>query len=310
MATINKLVCVGVGANTGFGDCVLVPGIIVGALLFRRKTEIDATDLEALQASLEALAQAAEPKNRMYPIHGFEQPQDGTEDKTVQTMAYGGKYPVREGSYDWKFQFVQGGLCLHKSLRKFNGTGIHVLFYDANGVIYGVKSGTSLQTIPLQFFWADPWKANDGANVTQFWAQFVFKPEYLNDQLGFVKADFNISDIVGLQDVALSLGAGSARPALKVLAKAGCDQASLYDLYSTELAVAGAWIATAANGNAITITSVAADAAIGGWTITLDNTDADYAAAPAPITIRMAAPSVLAGLGVVGFESNSLTVTT
>lgn len=307
MAVLNKKTCIVQGANTGFGNCVLSFAHIAGAILVPRGTQFTPEDLEDFQAALETRAMAANPQQRIFPIHHFEQVTDNTEDKTIETLGYGGKYPVREGDYDWTFQFLQGGICLLKSLRKFNGAGMNALFYDANGVVFGQKIGDNLAGIPLVFFWADQWRPSDGTASSVYAVQFVFKPRYINDDLGFVETDFNPSLVQGLKDVVLSEGAGSARPALKVLAHTGCSRDNLYDLYADELAAVAAWTATI-NGGSVAITSVAEDPAIGGWTVTLDDTDPNYDAND-PIILSLADPVTLDGLGVSGYESRKLTIT-
>lgn len=306
MPELNKKVCVVGGTNTGFGDCVLSFGTIVGAFLVPKDLELTPSDLADLEAKLKDLAMDADPKQRIYPIHYFEGITDNTEDKTIETLGYGGKYPVREGYYDWMFRFLQGGICLLKSLQQFNGTGKYALFYDANGVLFGQKSGDNLKGVPLSYFWADKWRPSDGSAAPNYSVQFVFRPEFINQYLGFVEADFPLVEVEGLQNVVLAEGAGSARPVLKITAKAGCDGTNLYDTYSAELAAVGAWKATI-NGNDIDITSVVVDANISGWTVTVDNADPDYVAGE-PMIISLADPVALDGLGVTGFESKTLTI--
>lgn len=305
---LNKISCFVSGANTGYGDCVLSPGVIAGAFLVPKDFALTAEQITNLQASLTAAAQAADPKQRIYPIHYFEELADGTEELVLATLGYGGKYPVRDGDYDWGFRFVQGGLCLSKALAKFSGIGKYALFYDVNGVLIGHKSGELLKGVPLNFFYSTPWRPSDGSTVPFYAARFSFKPWYINQEVGFVDADFNLATIEGLEDVALKNGA-SVRPALKVTAFVGCSKDNLYDTYSVELAAPTAWVAKIA-GAVVAISAVGVDAANSGWTITLDDTDPNYAAAPAPITLSLADPTVLAGLDVAGFESNTLTIIT
>lgn len=305
---LNKLICVVSGANTGYGECVLSPSVISGAFIVPRDLALTAEDIAALQVTLTALAMDASPKERIYPIHNFEEVADGTEDLVIATLGYGGKYPVRDGDYDWTFRYLQGGLCLSKALRKFSGIGKHILFYDVNGLLIGQKVGDTLKGIPMNFFYSNPWRPTDGSTAPTFAARFSFKPRYINEDVGFVQADFNLATIVGLQDVALKDN-GSVRPAMKVNAFVGCAKDNLFDLYSEELSDPAAWVATIA-GEEVAITAVAEDVAISGWTITLDTADPNYAVAPAPVVIRLADPEALDALEVTGFESNSVTIIT
>jgi hypothetical protein len=306
MAEINKISCVTVGANVGFGDCVFNPLNIVGAFLVPKDFKITPANALALQTFLITEAANPDANARIFPIHGFEQVTSNSESKTIQTLGYGGKAVAREGDYDWMFQFLNGGLCLLKSLRAFNGVGKSVLFYDAAGVLFGWKVGDDLLGVPLVFFWADPWTPNDGSNATIYTCQFVFKPRYINEQIGFLQADFPMETVEGLQTVALKELVGSARPVLKVGASVGCSGESLFDTYSAEIANVLAWDAKI-GGSDIAITSVAVDTNLGGWTVTIDVADPDYVAG-SPLVLKLAAVDVLAGLGVSGYESTRLTI--
>src|SRR5690606_10657754 len=130
-----------------------------------------------------------------------------------------------------------------KSLRALNGKGRSFLFYDNDGLLIGWKVGNTLKGIPSVFFWADPWTPSDGANAAIYGAQFVFKPKYMNEEIGFVQADFPLETIVGMQTAAISHVSG-ARPALVLGVKTGCDGVNLYDEYSASLATPSAWVAT------------------------------------------------------------------
>ena len=305
---LNRTICVTEGSNTGFGDCVLNPSYMAGAFLAPTNFVITKENIAGLQAFLMAAASAALQQNRIFPVHYFEQIETNSEDKTIVTLGYGGKAVVKEGDYDWAFQFFQGGLCLHKALRVFNGPGKSVYFYDANGVLYGTKDGDNLKPIPLSYFWADPWKPNDGTNATIYMAQFVFKPKYINENIGFIKTDFNLEDIKGLQTVAIKEAAQSAFPVLKIKAITGCAGEDLFDTYAAELAVVDAWRATS-GGAEIAITSVSQDAALKAWTITVDTADANYNP-DAVFQINLVNPPALTALAVVGFEGKALTIAT
>lgn len=309
--SLNKLLCALPGSgNTGTGRCVLDPKFIVGAILLPPGTLIAASDTAtptAFYTKLVALAIAALPINRAYPIGDFEQITDNSEEVTIASLGYGGKYPVREGDTDWSFQFIKGALCLNKNLRKFNGQQPDVLFIDANGIVYGWKSGTNLRGVPMKFIYTAPFKINDGTNNTIYLVRFCFLPKYLNDMVGFVQPDANndFSTVAGIDDVALS--ATRAAAVLTVTAAVGCASTDMYDLFPSALAVVGAWVArNAATGALITISSVAANASAKGWTVTLDDSDPDYTTGA--VTISMADPAALKVLNVVGYESNVISV--
>src|SRR5690606_21353744 len=145
---LNRIVCVGVGTNVGFGSCVVNPKNFAGAFLVPPDLALGASEIASLQATLQSAASADNAANRIYPIHGSEAMTNNTEAKVIQSLGFGGKYPVREGDYDLMFQYINGALCLHKSLRALNGKGRSFLFYDNDGLLIGWKVGNTLKGIP------------------------------------------------------------------------------------------------------------------------------------------------------------------
>ena len=165
---INTLDCATGAKNVGFGSCVLDPKKIVGAIEVPFGDFLSAANLasqSALQTALLAKMTLDSPLQRWYPIHNLEGLEDSSGELTTQTLGYGGAYPVREDYYKWKFQFVSGGLCLLKNLRTHNGIGKYYYFIDETGLIFGRRSGTGLTStllpIPMQFFYAQPFKINE-----------------------------------------------------------------------------------------------------------------------------------------------------
>lgn len=312
MADLNALNCAEDIKNTGFGTCTLDFGAIVGAFIMSRDVSFTTEELADLQASLVADAIADKPA-RIYPVHGFEAITDNTEDPTFQTMASGRPVFIKEGNYNWIFQFIDGGLCLSNKLRSFNNGNWAALFYDQKGNLFGYQTTDSegaaiLKGVPLDIIYTYPWKANDFSNVTQYRIQFSFKPHYVNQNIGFVQSDFPLSEIQGVKDVALTVTSALAAGVVGVDANVSCGGDDLHELYATELAVVGAWEAkNKATGAIITITTVTSNTT--GWTVTLSAVDPDYPTAGNQLTLSLAKASVLSGLDVVGFEGLPLTLT-
>lgn len=310
MSILNSKNCAVGGGNTGYGDCFVDLKNIVGGILVPAgreytpdETASAATMLAAIQADILAAA-----TSRAYPLASFEGLTDNTEDPTIQTLGYGGLAVTREGLYNLTLQFIQGGLCLSKSLRKFNSSNRSVLLFDASGLLVGWKSGTNLKGIPLDMFYQRPFRLNDGTNVTNYSTQLVFKPQYLNDLIGFIEMSIgDLSALRGLQDIVLSETTGSNLPILKIKAKTGCAGTDLYDLFSTELADADLWTARNLDGEEIAITSVVVDAGLKAWTVTVDSADPNYPVS-GPVIISLAPPTDLAAEGIDGYEGLTLTV--
>jgi len=306
MSNLNRTICVAGGANTGLGECPLIPKNIIGMFIVPNNFELTPAQIATIQVSLQTAAANDSPASRIYPVHNFVGLTDNTGELVTETLGYGGIAPITEGKYDWTFRISRGGLCLQKALRKFNNKPARVLFYDASYVLYGAMSGANLIGIPLEMFYALPWTLSDGSGTTAgFNVRVVFDPIYFNDNLGYVEtADdgFLLSEIQGIKEVNLVETVASAKPIIVVQALAGCGGENLYDLYSTELADEALWVATNANtGAVIAITSVAAAAATKAFTVTI-------AATVDPVNLKLAAISLLEAAGMEGYESKTLRI--
>lgn len=305
MAELNKINCLTDLGNTGFGSCVLDFKNIVGAIRLPKRAEIDIT---ALSTNLLAAVRNSNKALRAFPFWNFLATQDGTEDIVVQTFPTGAKKVVREGFNDWKYQYVDGGLTLHKQLRTFNHVDADFLFIDADNKIMCLpgSTATKIMGIPVTggFFHALPWKINDGSKLAEYMVQFTMPVKYTNDLVAVVEADFDLpSTILGLQDVTLT-GVGAVTSGVyNMTAVTSSVKTNLGDLYPAELAAAGLWTAkNTATGVAIPISGVSYYSDTKTFVVTLATTAPPYPAS-GTVTINLAAPSVLAAAGVDGFES-------
>jgi hypothetical protein len=319
MSTLNQFSCLQINVNTGIGACPINPKNIIGAILTPKKYQVTTATLAAFQAALIADAANASKAARIYPIYDFRPLGDNSEALVVQTFSTGQKAPVREGVYDWQYQFVAGGIDLLKKLRLNNeaSTSHDFFLIDSQNLVIGMaaKDGSNdvLQAIPSDggFIWFLPWKQNDGSKVAEYAVQFVFLPKYINELLGYVKANFDLqTSVFGLQDVALTspsanVTAGSYNVAATIV-NGGTNMA---DQYQTELANGAVWVAkNTQTGAAITVTGVTYNAG-GYFVVALNTADPDYPAGGGDkVTISLAAPTVLAANGLEGYESNSVDI--
>ncbi|MNS94041.1 hypothetical protein D3C72_1282440 [compost metagenome] len=162
--------------------------------------------------------------------------------------------------------------------------------------------------IPKELFYAYPWKMNDYANPSAYRVKFAFRPEYVNELVAFKQSPFPLTEIVGLQNIVLSSIAPGAAGVYKIQASTGCDGQNLFDVYQTELGTMALWTATNdSTGAAITISSVAPDANLKAFTVTLSTADADYPAV-GNIEISLVQASALDAAGITPFEAIPVTV--
>jgi hypothetical protein len=316
MEGINKIFCGSDVKNTGVCECFFNPDLLEGAIAVPRSlvlTEEQLSDAN-IAATMQSLIQAASKNQRIYPWAQFVTFTDSTEDDTVQTFGYGGTRRVREGNYNWFFQFTDGGVNLSNALRSFNGlTGKYrFLFLDfGQNTIIGTSrrdadGNWGLGGIPMQDFKTRSWRPADGTNTTVYGTDFSFKPSYINENIAFKKVSTDsllLSELVGLEDIKLIIAEVDG-DTLTVTAESDCGSTDMYDDYADEFNTATAWVAKDADGELLTFTVAKNDAAK-GWDLVLDAgvwEDGD--------TVESAAPAVLAAppINVSGYEGLPVTV--
>lgn len=297
---LNQFNCTSSFGNTGIGKCSLIPSFIVGMFLVPNNLVITEANAANLQTFLEDKAKDSNKNNRIYPVHNFVGMTDNSEEAVSETTGYGFAIPLRDGNYSWTFRFVQGGICLLKELQKFNHQNMSALFIDSNGVVYGRNVPTGLAGVPLISFYAGKWTLSDSSTIANFAITVTFDPKHLNQDLGFIKDDnFIASDVVGLQSVNVSPVGSQTTTVLNVSVAAACGGENLFDLYSTELADGSLWnVLDSTTGAALTVSSVAANAANKSFAITVSATRSN------PSLVSLKDVATLEAADIFGVESN------
>jgi hypothetical protein len=305
MAVLHQLNCAAGYKNTGYGGCPVDFKLINGAIIFHYPISFEAAQLANLQTYLQSLAWNNSSSLRCYPIANFVNPTDSTEEPVIQTFADGSKAVVRDGVFDWKFQFTAGGFCLAQALRTHNSnSGVYALFYDKNNTLIGYKNAGKLSAIPLQIFYSDPWKMNTGQVTAAYMAHFTFATSYGMDTVEYTSAGFDLTTIVGLQDIKIIVNGFNAATGLaNITLLTECGGSNMYTNYSTDITAALFNATNEDTGAAITITSVVPLASNQTFQMQL-NTGSNYPS-DGNILIGWANPSVLAAAGLVGYAGES-----
>src|SRR5690606_15588185 len=114
-----------------------------------------------------------------------------------------------------------------------------------------------------------------------------------------------LTDLNGLQNVLLENIPQTpvVSATYHIRATTACGGLNMSDLFPTEMIQAGNWVATNyVSGNTIDITSVTITGN-GDFLVVLDDSDPDFVNGQR-IKLCLAAPSVLEGAGIEGYESN------
>lgn len=301
---LNQLECAQAFANTGVGECDLIPSNIVGMYIVPASFRIGPED--DVFKTLRDAAEADVARDRIYPVHNFVGVDDNTGDLNEETLGYGGVAVLSEGKYDLTFRIGQGGLCLQKRLRQYNAVKPRVLLIDANGIIFGQMVDGELAGIPLELYFARALTLSDGnSTTTSFRVRIMFDAKYLNDSFGFVSSSvvgFNPSEVVGLQDLIIRDAGDSNATTLNVQVKTGCGTEDALEVFATELADDALWKVTdASDGTDVTISSVSIAGDVATLTVT---------SAPDTVKVDLVPVSELADAGIVGYEGKPVVIKT
>jgi hypothetical protein len=307
MSKLNELNCSVFTKNTGFNACYLDWKLFKGAFIYQSPRTFSAAELANLETTLQDDAFSDVKSTRAYPIHNFVALTDNTEDVIIQTFDYGAKAIVRDGDYDWTFEFQDGGACLTRSGRTLNGKQ-YMLFYDSENKILGQDLNGQFSTIPLQFLYFKPFKSATGSAAASYGMRAVFNARYGNEDSAVVKSDFDLSEITGLQDIVLEKnGFNHNTGMLNVSIVTDCGASDLYGQYSAKFTV-GLWNASnTQTGAPITITSVTPIAGTSSFNVQLLHSDPDWPA-DGTISVGLAVPSLLTAAGIAGYEAVVLEV--
>lgn len=312
MASIHQLNCAANRKNTGYGaGCPMDWKIIAGAFIWDQPKIFSAVELANLQTTLQNLAWSDTAATRCYPIGSFLDPQDNTEDPAIQTFTDGSKAKVRDGVYDWTFAFTAGGFPLLQALQTHNGNGsVYVIFYDKNNNILCYNNGGNAAAIPLQIFDAKPWKMNTGQATAVYAVHFVFGKQYANENADYFNAGFDLSQIVGLQDIRTIVNGFNQTTGLANLTFLTENGGSnLYDLYSADFTTSIFQAINGDTGGSVAITSITPIVANKSFNLQLNHSDPNWPA-DGNVVVSFKAPSVLAANGLTGFAGETIFLAT
>lgn len=311
MAGLHQVDCAANRRNTGFGGCPVDWKLIKGCFLFDNPASFSEAQIADLQNTLQTQAFQDSKTGRCYPIHNFLNPVEATDKSTMQTFTDGSKAKVRDGVFDWSFQITAGAFCLYQAVRTHIGNSTaYALFYDAERKILGYNNNGELAAIPLMVFDVPLWNMNTGSEVAKYILNFIFDGSYGSDNADYTKAQFPLTNVLGLQDIKLLLNSWNHTTGVtNVTVMTECGGSNLYDQYNTQLMVGALWSAqNTATGATIPVLSATPIAGSKTFNVALNTASPNYPTNNA-ISLSLVAPSVLTAAGIIGYESETATLT-
>lgn len=298
--------------NTGIPYCDIKKGRLYGVILLDDGVVVPAASMgsQALFNTWLATAAQAARGSRAYPLIGVFNNFD--EQTPTPNKASVGNLTTKQVVIDDPIPVLSlahsKGELLHKKLMQLEVGNYDVLLVDKSYEVYGVRqSNGDLGGYSIYQTYVYPGKflGSDAVNQYHFEITLDSLQEFKQNS-GVFGASAAIGNIAGLNNVVVSLFNQTTN--VEKISFIADGNKNLFDLSAIStvfVANSGAIIATnKQTGASFTITSVAAtDIANKVFTVTLDSTLYAALTTGDKVTINLAAPSVLKGLGIVGFES-------
>lgn len=315
MKSVN-LSCAGDNANTGIQSCSWTPSNITGAILIPANKTYTVADVATLWTTLQADIVDDVASNRIYPIGAFKAIEDKSSDVQIESDGYGGKSFVRDGDYEWMFEY-KNGFCFYQKLRTFHtkNTSFNVLFIDeVNNTLWGTEDANGdLAGFSLELLIVPNIKINTGSNSTKYYVSFgLSDPTEMNDNTYTVSFPNNqkLMKLAGLKDIELTVSTTDySTETITATVKSSCGAEDLVALYPTEITTIGAgsiWdIYNETDGNSVLITACTSNPATGVVTITVDQM---YISVGAKLSVSIGTIQQMENAGIIGF-SNTKKVT-
>jgi len=312
--------CTSGSANQGFSQCPPNLGQIDYNIAIPRGEKIPLSAFTDFPAYLMMKATLDDPARRWYLSLQYVTIEAANTDGQNETAGNGQERVLTVGKVGYNATVWEGGACAYKNITKWHLSQDRFDFIAAHGnVISGVATKDStgadaMKGITMAQVYVPNLTLATGAEGEKYMIQFKIGD---SNQMRSARTYFTLPegfDITGVMprmiDVELSGSIKSGSPAGDYLINAvsGCGGVNLATLYATELSSPSAWIVTnATTGALITITSVAIEGS--QFKLLLDTADPDYPTAGNKVSIQLADPTVLSGLGVIGYESNAVQIT-
>lgn len=246
----------------------------------------------------------ADRGSRAYPLMKLSNYEDKSKEPTKAALGnlVNGEGTILDGIPAFDFQHRIGEI-FHRQLLGFQTAGLTWLIVDKKYVVYGTIDGETFTGYSLSEFYVGLSKfgTTSGFSTYPFSLTLASQTEY-KENGRFVQLDSSIAAVTGIREVVLALVSQATNVAnISATALGGKN---LGELYPTQLAAVGAWVATnTQTGAAVTITSVTYNSTLKTYVITVDSTAYAALTSGQKITINLDSTADLTVLGVDGFES-------
>ena len=254
--------------------------------------------------------------NKLFVLNEAQDLADASEANKEGSLNLGFKTVLLEGKPSYKVKIFAGADLL-KRLRTFNNQTVRIFEYDANGVIWGTKSGTSFKGFQAKLFVTGN-KIATGQNVEEGVAEITLSilstSEYFDNAFwAETPTGSNVEDIRPLLDVTLAYVSNSSNVFKYSMKIAGSNLTSDYSIgadYGTTIATLDSDFSAKSGAGtpttSLAITSITYNSSEDVVLVTYDNTA--YGTATGNIKLLPPTPAQLDTADVADIEMLSVTI--
>lgn len=302
--------------NTGELACDKSRGVAKKFLVYNGTlTSGDLADAATLFAAIVAKSKLTKTAaEKVFVLNEVQDVQRNAEQNVTGTLGLGFSQILREGRPAYTAK-IFGGADLLKRLRQMNNQTVRVLEIDANDVLWGYKSGTTVRGFQAKLFFSGNMLAT-GQNVEEgvidVGISIQSTSEYFGSAVWEDFGGYNIEDIKALIDVPLAFVSAASNVhqiSMKVADSNMTSDYNIYDDFGTLIATLDAqFSATSSEDGALTITSITANSTLKTLAVTYDST-AYSAIGAGTITLTPPTPAQLDAADVTNVELVAVTYT-
>jgi hypothetical protein len=311
-------VCVTIGNNTGKGTCDVrmkrPKYLLLSDFTF---SAADLANSDSLKAAFKRqMLKSNSDSGKLFISPLLRVVNDNTGDPNVQSLADGYEEVLNEATPKYSYQFT-AGVCQHQSWANFNGWAGGNFRIDQDNVFwYRVTTDGGGKGFSTGNLYTDPPRDGNSGGIAVGTTRITFGSiDEFKSGVGAVKLDFNIVDLVNIEDVDLEDredeldSPGTGTNVFYIGGKIKCRGTDIYTAYKTALNNVARWQAEDGDGNALTIDSISTSDSLKAWIPVINPTQYTALAVGASIIINIADPNVLEAAGVLGIEGGSIRFT-
>lgn len=291
--------------NVGIPPCDLSKKKMKGVIFMDQGVAFTPSDLASVAAFIGAIkAKTYAPRGqRVYPIWDILNFEDNTGDPSTGGIGNLSTATIVVSDAIPSFSFgYNGSEARHKRMAAMSSASLDVMFVDEGWAVYGTREGDNFAGFTVLQAYADTSKfiVADAVNQYRFRITLGSINQY-RDSSEYVVGNSGLLAAVGLVDAQLSkLSNVTNVHKIKVIADGGTD---LVALYGAALAALPFTAQNLETGLAVTVTSVAYDAALQALTVTIDNTAWGGLVVGNRVQLNGPTSSALAGANIKPYET-------